>query len=140
MQKILSISFSLALLLAACAPVATPVTSQVANETPAASATAMTAPTSTIQVQAEATKKPKGQKSQTGTPSAEKQGKGKGPLPAPTSSNPNFVAPEISGRPTDTSITINVVPVRDMQITVGYGPQNGLTQTVVVNGKANTPT
>jgi len=140
MQKIFSISFSLALLLAACAPVTAPVTSQTVNETPVASSTAMTAPSTTAQSQPEATKKPKDQKSQAGTPSAEKQGKGKGPLPAPTSSNPNFVAPEISGRPTDTSITINVVPVSDMQITISYGPENGSTQTVAVNGKGNTPT
>jgi hypothetical protein len=31
-------------------------------------------------------------------------------MPAPESGNPDFIATEILGQPTDTSITVNVVP------------------------------
>lgn len=58
---------------------------------------------------------------------------------APTSTNPDFIAHEITGRPTDTSITINVVPAFDMEIVIAYGMINGAAQTLTVAGKANTP-
>lgn len=41
------------------------------------------------------------------------------------SSNPDFIADEISGRPTDTSITINVVPAVTMNIYYEYGISSG---------------
>lgn len=44
---------------------------------------------------------------------------------APTSSNPEFVATEILGRPTDTSVVANVVPAADMEIFYEYGTAPG---------------
>jgi hypothetical protein len=43
----------------------------------------------------------------------------------PTSSSPDFIVPEILGRPTDTSVTINVVPAQAMDIVVDYGTTAG---------------
>lgn len=63
----------------------------------------------------------------------------KQPQVAPTSSNADFVAPEILGRPTDTSVTVNVIPAFDMDVVVTYGAVNGGTQTITASGKANTP-
>lgn len=79
--------------------------------------------TPTEQIQPTATKKPKGQNQ----------------LTAPTSTNPDFVATEILGRPTDTSITVNVLPAVDMEVVITYGAEGGATQTVTAVGKANTP-
>ncbi len=93
----------------------------------------------TEQAQATATKKPKGQNTPQAGTSPEKQPQGKNPLVAPTSANPSFVATEISGQPTDTSITINIVPAADMQIIITYGPENGDAQTISAAGKANMP-
>jgi len=77
----------------------------------------------TVEVQPTETKKPKGQ----------------GQLVVPTSANADFVATEILGRPTDTSVTVNVIPAFDMNITITYGAVNGTAQTVTATGKANTP-
>lgn len=71
---------------------------------------------------------------------ATEKSKGKNPPGVPTSTRSDFVAAEISGIPTDTSIVINVVPALDMEISVTYGPAGGAAQTVSVTGKANTPT
>ncbi|HNA55512.1 MAG TPA: hypothetical protein PLM13_14315, partial [Anaerolineales bacterium] len=57
----------------------------------------------------------------------------------PTSASADFIATEILGRPTDTSITINVIPAFDMDITITYGAINGASQSVTATGKANTP-
>ena len=139
--------FTILALLTACAPVATPTPQPESTpglsvaETPMVSEQATGQPASpTEQAQATATKKPKGQKTPQAGTSPEKQPQGQNPPIAPTSANPDFVATEISGQPTDTSITINVIPAADMQITVAYGPENGATQTVLANAKANTPT
>ncbi len=58
-------------------------------------------------------------------PTATLKPKGKNPAPAPTSANPNFIATEILGQPTDTSITVNVVPAVAMEISYKYGTQPG---------------
>ncbi len=123
-------------LLTACAPARTQ--THQPESTPMVSEQATAAPqsTPTEPTLADATKKPKGQKTPGAGTSNEK---GNQPLSVPTSSNPAFAALEISGQPTDTSITINVVPAAEMQITVTYGPENGATQTISVTGKANTP-
>jgi len=42
-----------------------------------------------------------------------------------SSANPDFIATEISGRPTDTSITINVVPAVALEIYYEYGTVTG---------------
>ena len=86
-----------------------------------AAATVEASPTE--QSQTEPTKKPKGENQ---------------PV-APTSTSADFVATEILGRPTDTSVTVNVVPAVDMGIVITYGIVNGSAQTVTAAGKANTP-
>jgi hypothetical protein len=153
MQKLLpSLLVSLLLLLGACAlpettaqsPAPATAVSQVAatplQPEPSASvsepATGQVASTPAGQALPEATKKPNGQK----TPSAEKP-QSKNPPVAPTSANPNFVAPEISGRPTDTSLTINIVPAVEMQVVIAYGTQTGnySLQTNPVTLAANSP-
>ncbi len=113
MYKILIVFVLLNLiLLAACTPAVTP-TSQ-----PSA---ASIAPTET------ATKKPK-EKAAQPAPVATKIAKPKGgeQPSAPVSTNPNVIAPEILGRPTNNSITINVVPAQAMNIIVDYGTTAGV--------------
>ncbi len=70
------------------------------------------------------TEKTKGKKSD---PNASTGGKGggKGPQVVPTSADPNFVAIAIAGRPTNNSITINVIPASSTTISVGYGTASG---------------
>lgn len=72
-------------------------------------------------------------------PTKTKKPKGQGQLVAPTSASADFVAAEILGRPTDTSVTVNVIPAFDMDITITYGAINGASQSVMATGKANTP-
>jgi hypothetical protein len=113
MYKILIVFVMLSLiLLAACTPAVTP-TSQPS----AASIT----PTET------ATKKPK-EKATQPAPVATKIAKPKGgeQPSAPVSTNPNVIAPEILGRPTNNSIVINVVPAQAMDIVVEYGTTAGV--------------
>jgi hypothetical protein len=79
-----------------------------------------------------ATAKPKGKSPQAvptainpaATPNAKP--KGQTQPPAPTSANPDFIAPEILGRPTNNSMTINVVPAKAMDIVVDYGTTAGV--------------
>ena len=58
------------------------------------------------------------------TDGAKKQGE-KNAQAAPTSANPDFIATEILGRPTNTSITVNVVPAVAMTFYYEYGPASG---------------
>ena len=60
---------------------------------------------------------------------------------APTSVSPDFIATEILGRPTNSSITINVVPAVDMQLFYTYGTSaNALTnQTLPQSASAGLP-
>jgi hypothetical protein len=44
---------------------------------------------------------------------------------APTSANPDFIATEILGRPTGSSITVNVIPAIAMTLYYEYGPESG---------------
>ena len=46
-------------------------------------------------------------------------------LVAPTSSSPDFISGELAGRPTDTSVTLNVVPAVEMQFFYEYGVETG---------------
>ena len=80
-------------------------------------------PSPVEQSQAEPTKKPKGQNQ---------------PI-APTSTRPEFVATEILGQPTDTSVTVNIIPAVDLEVVITYGVINGASQTITTNGKANAP-
>jgi hypothetical protein len=133
MPKLLSFTLSLIILLTACAPVATmtPAPTRITqpSQTPAPAfsdqSTAATGSSPTEQSQAKPTKKPKG---------------GKAPV-APTSISRDFIAYEITGRPTDTSVTVNVLPAVDMQIYYEYGTASGAynAQTTPQTAKANTP-
>jgi len=51
--------------------------------------------------------------------------KGNNPQISPTSSNAALIAPEILGRPTDKSVTVNVVPATAMVIAYDYGTVSG---------------
>lgn len=59
----------------------------------------------------------------------------------PTSTNPDFLATEITGCPTDTSITINIVPMVDMEIYYEYGVSTGIytERTTPQNVEAGSP-
>jgi len=125
MKKLLS-TFIVICFLTACAPVATPTALPQPSQTPMVSdpPTATMEASPTAEILPTETKKPKGQNQ---------------PV-APTSSSADFVATEILGRPTDTSVTVNIVPAFDMDIVITHGAINGTTQTISVAGKANTPT
>jgi hypothetical protein len=56
---------------------------------------------------------------------AKEKGKGKDPLPAPTSASPDFIADVITGQPTDTSITLNIVPALALEVYYEYGTAPG---------------
>jgi hypothetical protein len=143
-MKRVFIFFAILVFLSACAPAATstaePAPMLQPSSTPMVSEPATAAPesTATKQNSPKTTKKPKGQKTPSASTSTEKP-KGKNPSVAPTSANSNFVAEAITGRPTNDSITINLVPAVDMQIVVAYGAENAPSQTVTVDGKADIP-
>ena len=74
-------------------------------------------------------------------PTATKKPKGQNPLTAPTSTNTEFIATEILGRLTNTSVTVNVVPAVAMEIFYEYGRASGAytNQTAPQTAAANTP-
>lgn len=86
-------------------------------------------------------------------PTAAAQTNPASPLPTPqakvkkgqpavvSSNNPDFIATEILGRPTDTSVTVNVVPAAPMEIHYKYGTAPGAytAQTAPQNAKAGAP-
>ena len=78
----------------------------------------------------------KGQKNNNG-----KQGKGQKDGTAPASGNPDFIATEIAGRPTNNSITTNIVPAVAMSLYYEYGTQSGqyTSKTPVQAAAAGTP-
>ena len=82
-------------------------------------------PTPIEQASAEATKKPREKNS----------------LPIATSTNPDFIATEITGRPTDISITVNIVPASVMEIFYEYGTESGIytSQTIPQIATASVP-
>ena len=97
---------------------------------PAASAATLPAqsPLSTASPAIAATKKPKNEPKptkETKSDATKKPG-GKDSSSAPTSANPNFIAAEILGRPTNNSVTVNVVPAAAMEIYYEYGTQSGV--------------
>ena len=69
-----------------------------------------------------------------------KQG-GAGAAPTAQSANPDFIATEILGRPTDRSVTANVVPATTMEISYEYGTTPGAYtgQTAPQSAAAGTP-
>ena len=96
------------ILLGACAPLEAP-----------------SSPTATV---APAIVKPKGKTPQSAsTPAAAVKDDGvpSGVTPASITTNPNFIAPEILGRPTDTSVIVNVVPATAMDVYAEYSSTTG---------------
>ena len=151
MKKII-VSTILLLMVTGCVPTSNPTQPNPATVSGQAtvaptSSTGNVSPTLAEQSQASPTKKPKGNK-QSSTPDAQgqskstKQPKGKGQQQiAPTSSNSDFVATEILGRPTGTSITVNVVPALAMKVYYEYGTASGVytNQTAPQDASANLP-
>lgn len=123
-MKKLIIIFSL-LSLVACAPAPTQLPQP--SQTPRATdkPTVKIEPSPTTQIQTEATQQPKGDNQ---------------PV-IPTSTDSEFVAYEITGRPTDSSVTVNVVPAVSMTIFYDYGTASGVytAQTAPQNATANLP-
>ena len=101
----------------------------------ASTSTASATPTLTPTAGAVPTQKVKGQKNNGQT------GKGSKGETAPTSSNPNFIATEILGRPTNTSVTANIVPAAAMTVYYEYGTSSGtyISRTQPQNALAGAP-
>ncbi len=61
--------------------------------------------------------------------------------PPDTDSDSLFIASELLGRPTDRSVTVNLVPSADLEIYLEYGTESGVytNQTSVVMGSRDTP-
>ena len=61
--------------------------------------------------------------------------------PPDTDSDSLFVASELLGRPTDRSVTVNVIASADLEIYLEYGTESGVytNQTSVVKGSRDTP-
>ena len=74
------------------------------------------------------------------TPVAKPQNQKPQPTPAPVH-NPDFFATEILGRPTNTSVTVNIVPAKNLEIYFEYGTASGnfTNQTAQVTANANAP-
>lgn len=114
----------IAILITACAP-ATTNSQPSPMPTVGEQATVMPEAPAIEENQAPATKKPKDQNQAS----------------APTSTSSDFIATEISGRPTDTSISVNVVPATQMEIYYEYGTASGnyMDQTPLQTAPANMP-
>jgi hypothetical protein len=131
MHNLWNLFILLAVLLAACAPVETPTAPstpvQQSSATPLVSEHISVTPKSppVEPSPAEPTKKPRG---------------GNAPV-APTSTSPEFIAYEITGQPTDSSVSVNVVPAVPMTIFYEYGTASGAytLQTEPQTATANTP-
>jgi phosphodiesterase/alkaline phosphatase D-like protein len=74
-------------------------------------------------------------------PEVTKKPKDRNPQSAPTSANADFIAVEILGCPTNTSVTVNVVPAVQMNIYYEYGTTSGayINQTAPQAAPANLP-
>jgi hypothetical protein len=126
MKRLISAFALFTIFITACTPTATTQISQP-SLTPIVSEQSTVTPEAlpTEQIQTQATKKPKD----------------KNPLTAPTSTNTDFIATEILGRPTNTAITVNVVPAIAMTIYYKYGTASGnyISQTAPQSAAANMP-
>jgi hypothetical protein len=70
-----------------------------------------------------------------------KQNNSRNPLPVATSANPDILASEILVNPTDTSVSISVVPAKEMTIFYEYGMTSGnyTARTASQKGSADVP-
>lgn len=144
MKRIL---ISLLILSAACSqapsaplPPAATVAEQVNTSQPIVqTATLQISPTLTPPVAATATPRPK--KAQLQDPGNANKSKEKKPAVAPMATNPDFMATPILGRPTDTTVTVNVVPAYAMDISyeIGTAPGEYSRQTSVQPAAAGVP-
>jgi hypothetical protein len=121
------------ILLTACTSALTTTPQPTSSPTAAAEVTATPKPQSkNPSAKSDATPKPKGKSPQVAptasNPAATPNAKPKGQTQpaAPASANPDLIVPEILGRPTNTLVTINVVPARAMDIVVEYGITAGV--------------
>ena len=101
-------------------------------------------PAPTVQASSSATTQSNAAKSKEPKQQPTEIAKSKEQKPQPTtalSNNPDFFATEILGRPTNTSVTVNVVPSKNMEIYYEYGTASGnySSQTSTVTAAANTP-
>jgi hypothetical protein len=138
-MKRLIITFTvITILLTAC--IATPNPDSQPNTTPMVSTQGIAPAMSTPTEQISPAKKPKTENTQP-VPQTTDKPKGREPLPKPTSPNLDFIASEILGRPTDISVTINVVPAVTMDIYYEYGTVSGTytTQTDPQTAAAGVP-
>jgi hypothetical protein len=122
------IIFILLTILTACTPAAA---TQISRPSPM--------PATAVSKQATVTPEPL--PTEQSQPAATKKPKDKNPQQAPTSTNTDFIATEILGRPTNTSITVNVVPAIAMTIYYEYGTASGnyISQTAPQSAAANAP-
>ena len=104
MKAILALLALISIILTGCSPAVTPAAQTSLTPPSGQPATIAPVPTLTEPAQATATNKPGG----------------KNPRPAPTSTTPTFIASEILGRPTDRSVTANVVPATALEIYYEY--------------------
>ncbi|MEI7643973.1 MAG: hypothetical protein WCJ55_06805, partial [Chloroflexales bacterium] len=113
------------LALAACAPAPSAVPTSSPTPLAAAQATAQPAPAPSAQI----------------PPAATATSGGTHPQLTPTSRDPSFVASPILGRPTDRSITLNVVPASALEIAYEYGTAPGTytARTAPQTATASTP-
>jgi hypothetical protein len=119
------IALTMIAILAACTPAGTPA--------PAGSQTPQISEGPAVTVDASPTKQSQ--------PDPTKKSKGRNPSAAPTSTNPDFIATEILGRPTDSSVTVNVVPAIAMEIYYEVGTASGkyTSKTAVQTAAAGAP-
>jgi hypothetical protein len=134
MKQIVMVFIIVVLMVTACTPAVTaipnPATIDSQTETivaPLESVTSMTnspEPTDKSSGKVQKTKTPKSKDSH--ATQAPKSGKDNKEGQISTASNPDLFASEILGRPTDTSITVNVVPAASLDIFYEYGTISGV--------------
>jgi hypothetical protein len=155
MKRFLLPFFLITFLFTACTPVQTAIPQPKPTPATGVQTTVQPETMPAGQISPTVTEKPKGKKSpdtsisstktkgkNTPEPSAStEKTKGKNPETVPTYAIPEMIAAEISGRPTETSITLNVVPAVPMEISYEYGTASGAysSQTVSQTAAAGVP-
>jgi hypothetical protein len=132
MKRLFGILALMIFFVSACAPAGMAPSQQAPTTITNTQATHSPKVTFTTSNQQAATQKPKnkkpksvaGDQNPTASPDQGK-GKEKNPIPAPTSANPDFIADVITGRPTVSSVTVNIVPAVAMEVYYEYGTTPG---------------
>jgi hypothetical protein len=119
----LLVLITLILLLAACAAPPAAVPSPAPSATTASPAATRTEATPTGELTPTALPEPA--PTEEAPPPTAAKPKAKQQPPVPTPANPDFIAAEILGRPTDTSVTVNVIPALPMEIFYEFGTESG---------------